>query len=255
MKITQGYQSLSMSAFQFLEMHKLTPYQDITKPLVVFGCYSLKDIQVIRNHKSTVVIQWEGLDSKAHKDLTPFKAKNIINVSPLPNVVAFFKTKGITCFLIRWVINEPLHPQLLGDKIYSYVHKGNPKYYGSDTIAKLNTKYEILTGDYTLSTKEWKGEPREKVYSQTFVGLQLCNYAGGGFGIVELGLRGIKVITNVLSLPHTIPWNTVEDIENAINKEANRIGTINKDLAIEVYDAVMCSEKLKCYDLDQLLWN
>lgn len=253
MKIYQGYKSKAMLSFEFMEIHKLKPYNDINAPLVVFGCYDDLDVAVISKHQSTVVIQWEGLDSKKHQDLSVFKKDNIINVSPHKNICAYFATKGLECQEIKWAINETVNPQKCGSQIYSYVNKNAKSYYGIDILMQVKTKYPFLITDYSIPQEEFRGTIRDSFYSKVFVGIQTCNYAGGGFGIVELGLRGIKVITNVLDLPHTIPFKTVKDIENAINKEAEKIGMVDTKLAQDVFNSVLCSEKIICYDLNQLL--
>ena len=253
MKIYQGYKSHSMQSFEFMEIHKLREYDDINSPLVVFGCYTVSDVLLIMEHQSTVVIQWEGLDSKKHKDLSIFKKDNIINVSPHKNICAYFATKGLECFEIKWAINEKVNSQKLGNKVYTYVNKNAQSYYRNDIIKQVKTNYPFLITDYTISQEQFRGDIRDSFYSQVFVGIQACEYAGGGFGIVELGLRGIKVITNVLDLPHTIPFKTIKDIEKSINKEAKKIGTIDNKLAQDVFDAVLCSERINCYNLQQLI--
>lgn len=245
-----------MQSFEFMEIHKLRQYNNINEPLVVFGCYNTPDVTLIDNHKSTVIVQWEGLDCKKHKDLSVFRKPNVINVSPHKNIVTYFKTKELVCREIKWAIAEEMNPQKLGTKIYAYVHKNAKQYYGSDIIEQINTPHPFLITDYTIPQEMFRGKLRDKFYSQVFVGIQASKFAGGGFGIVELGLRGIKVITNILDLPHTISWETVEDIEKAINEEATKIGTINEELAQQVYDAVLTPTRIKCYDLKQLIkWD
>jgi len=253
MKIYQGYKSNVMLSFEFMQIHKLRPYDNINEPLVVFGCYTVSDVMLIMEHQSTVVIQWEGLDSKKHQNLSIFKKDNIINVSPHRNICAYFKTKGLECQEIKWAINETIAPQKLGEQIYTYIHKDAQLYYGSGIINQIKTKYSFLIGNYTIPQEQFRGAIRNSFYSKVFVGIQACDYAGGGMGIVELGLRGIKVITNILDLPHTISFKTLNDIEEAINKEAEKIGTVNSKLAQDVYDAVLCSEKIICYNLKQLI--
>jgi hypothetical protein len=251
MNITQGYKSKSLGAFRFLEMHQLRPYDDKKAPLVVFGCYSKDDIRVIQQHQYTVIIQWCGLDSKAHKDYSVFRANNIINVTPQKNIKEYLDTKGVRCSQIRWVIDDTLHSaQILGERIYAYVNKKNPAYYGSDVIKKLKTNYPIIIGDYSVPASQW---PKDEYYSQCFIGLQLSEYAGGGMSIVEMGLRGLRVVTNILDLPHTIPWKCTCDIEEAINAEARHIGLPNKGLAEKVYNSVLCAERIHGFDLDELI--
>lgn len=253
MKIYQGYKSKAMVSFEFMEIHKLEKYTDEYKPMVLFGCYTDDDIALINNHKSVVVIQWEGLDSKRWSNLSVFKKPNIINVSPHKVIVDYFARKDLKCQEIYFTSNETMSPQMLGSKVYAYVNKNNPIYYGQDVLNKLNVPYSLLVADYSIPQEKFRGEIRNSFYSQMFIGLMVGKYAGGGFSIVEMGLRGIKVVTNVLNLPHTIPWRNVLDVERAITEESEHIGTVNKGLAQQVYQAVICSEKLECYDLDQLI--
>ena len=53
-----------------------------------------------------------------------------------------------------------------------------------------------------------------------------------------MGLRGMKVVTNVFDLPNCIPWNSVEDIIQAIEEETKNIGTTNEKLARQVWDSL-----------------
>lgn len=247
-KIYQGYSSCVMNKFQFLKRYNLKPYHDKNAPLVVFGCYNHKDRRTILRHKGTVILRWCGRDSETFN--IPNKS-NIIHITPLPKVRESLENKDISCHQMKIIGREEINPIPLGNKIYTYLNKNNPKYYGSEIVKKLNVKYEILIGDYSISQEDWYNGECEKYYSQAFVGLALSNYAGGGGSIVEMGLRGIKVITNVLDIPNTIPWKTIEDIEQSIEQESKNIGKTNKELAQKVYDSMI--HDLDCFDLNKLI--
>ena len=69
--------------------------------------------------------------------------------------------------------------------------------------------------------------------------------------IIEMGLRGIPVITNVLELPNTRPWNSIEDIEKIVQAESGKIGNINTAMANEVRSCLV--NGMDCFDFDKLL--
>jgi len=250
LKAYHGYESYSIRNFKFLERFHLKPYHDEYAPLVLFGCYRPKDREIVRNHKGILIIRWCGADSKRaiFKELMN---PDIIHVTPLPNVRRHLKNKGINCHQIKLVSREKNHSMILGNKVYAYINKNHPTYYGNEVIKKLNITQELLIGDYSIPQKDWYAGRCDEYYSQIFIGLALSEYAGGGGSIIEMGLRGIKVVTNVLDMPHTIPWETVDDIEQAIEKESKNIGKVNKKLAQQVYDSMV--HDLDCFDLGKLL--
>jgi len=90
----------------------------------------------------------------------------------------------------------------------------------------------------------WK-HYREKYYDGICIGLCLSSFAGGGTSIIEMGLRGVRVVTNVFNLPHTLPWVDNGDVEQSaqciagiIDRERERHGTLDKPMAKAVYNAL-----------------
>ena len=241
MQITQGHKSASLGDFKFMELFSLSTYTDSTKPLVMYGCYNEYDYNIVRNHKAQLVIIWLGLDSKCIIDSHIFKASNIVNVSEKRQIQTILDTHGIGCMLIKPLAFTSIgSPVTLGNKVYSYVHKNDPEYYGSKIIEQINTPYEILIADYTIKQSEWYGGVCESYYSQAFVGLALSSFCGGGTSILELGLRGIRCITNVLQTPNAIPFQNVKGIEAAIKDEAMNIGTVNNKLIEQMKESCVC---------------
>jgi len=249
-KAYQGYVSYSMKKFPFLKRFNLKSYYDKSAPLVVFGCYGSGNVNIILNHKGIVIIRWCGADSRK-KYVTKLIKPNIIHVAILPNIQRYLKSKGINCHQIKASTREKPYPMILKDKVYTYLNKNAPQYHGSEIVKRLNIKYKILIGDYSIPQKDWYAGRCNEYYSQAFIGLSLSNYAGGAGSIIEMGLRGIKVVTNLLDMPHTIPWKTIKDIEQSIEKESQNIGKINKKLADQVYNSM--NHDPDCFDLDKLL--
>lgn len=253
MNIKQGYASDSMKAFRFVEKHKLPHYNNIEEDMVVFGVYNDQDIEVIAKHKGRVIVQWEGLDCKRYGHLEMFKRMDIINVSPHFRIVDYFKTIGVKCHEVKWITDEKPKAQVLGDKVYAYVNKNAKEYYGGDIIENLRVKQHILIADYTVPMDVWKKGLNVVYYSQAFISLQLSKFAGGGNSIVELGLRGVKVITNILKIPHCVSWETSADIERIIKEESKKIGTVNEGLSQEVYSVLYDANSNEGYDIDKML--
>ena len=253
MKILQGYASSSMKAFQFVEKHKLPQYNNIDEDMVVFGVYNKEDIDIISKHRGRVIVQWEGLDCKRYGNLEMFKHMDIINVSPHFRIVDYFKTIGVKCHEIKWITDRKPFAQVLGNKVYAYVNKNAKQYYGGDIIDGLRIEQEKLIADYTVPMDVWRKGLDIIYYSQAFISLQLSQFAGGGNSIVELGLRGVKVITNILRMPHCIPWENTVDIEKIINEEAKYIGCRNIELADKVFAELYDANNNEGYDLDKLI--
>jgi hypothetical protein len=253
MIIKQGFVSPTIGGFNFLELYNLRKYDNPNEPMVLFGCYGQDEYNIINNHKSQLILRWCGVDSYIvnKHNLNFFNKENIIHITPLLKVHQFLNEMGIKCHLIKIIADELPKPTKLGDKVYAYLSKTKPDYYGAPIVNLLKNKYDILVGDFSISQNDWRNGVGDTFYSQAFIGLALSQYAGGGAGINEMGLRGIKVVTNVVNLPNTIKWNTIEDIENAIDKEKENIDKINVELANMVYNSMVSD--MKHYDLDKLI--
>lgn len=251
MIIRQGHISQWTTAARFREMYNLKDYTDPREPLVVFGVY---EPFLIARHRAPIVLVWCGNDTKifnnwgkelkhtgfSHKQLTDaVKKNNVINVTALPKAKEYLESLGVECKLIRRITDEKPVAQECGNKIYTYLNKNKPQYHGSEIIEDLNTEYEIMTGDFSISPEEWKAGRCEEFYKDAFIGLFLSDYCGGGGSIIEMGLRGKRCVTNVFNYSHCIPWRDKRDIEKAIKREAGRIGKKDRRLAEKVYSELL----------------
>lgn len=237
--IYQGYESPAINNFRFNTLFKLEEYKDKHSPLVVFGCYKRQDLSVIYSHKSTVVIVWVGNDS-LKIDFTRLKRmSNAIHATWLPRVKQRLeKEQGIEVTQLKFPAREQPNPLVMGGFVYTYLNKLKPEYHGSKLIDQLSFNGELLIGNHSIKRQAWWGGIQNSFYQRCFIGLFLSEYTGGAMGVVEMGLRGIKCITNVLNLPHCIHWNSLNQIEERIQKEKIHIGTINKGLANDVYSCL-----------------
>lgn len=236
MRITQGHVSKSVGDFPFLEQMQLTEYVDSGRPIVFFGCYSEEDLTNICNHQGKKIVFWCGQDSVEAIFYGRYHfLKDCIHVSHLVNVV-----KALSPFLNVRLINPVslgghFKPSPLGKKVYAYT-PGNLVYHNVSMVNFLKAKlpYEFMIGDGSVEQSEWLSGYGNELYDDCFVGLCLSGFAGGGQTVLQLGLKGRKVITNVLTLPNCIAWETLQDIEEAIKIEAIKMGATDLKLSEDV---------------------
>ena len=242
--IKQGHISNVIGGFNFINALKLKPITDYNQPAIIFGLYDQNDWNVVKRLQSNVTILWGGADVLRLMQMKD-KVKLITgdrfrHITPCTSNVVNLKKMGINCETIPMFSSmiDYLKPIEKNNKIYSYIPPFRAEYYNKPMVDKLALGDRLLIGlgpkTGGPSQKEWPNGKALEYYSQCFLGLFLCNGAGGGLGIVEMGLCGIKVVTNVLEAPHTIPWKTKEDILNAIKLEEKSIGTTNVELANQV---------------------
>ena len=225
--------------FPFHQTYELDDYNDNYKPTVFFGMYRYEDIVLLFAHHSSIIILWTGQDALQFKHWGSIAdTRQITNVTAHPKVHQLITSNGCNCKLIKpAAFLNTVNPQKLGKKIYAYCPASAPEYHGAEIIHKLRKAgYDIIVGDGTHAQENWRGMLADSYYNQAFIGLCLSEFAGGGGSIIEMGLRGMRVVTNVFDLPNCIPWASVEDIMTAIELETKLIGETNTDLAIEVWN-------------------
>lgn len=232
MRIKQAYISPSVADFSIHKDYGLAEYYDSSEPCVFFGMYREEDFKALIAHSGMAVVRWCGHDAMTFNDWDLIKFSNIHHVTPFPKVAEHICSKGFRCKLIRPSDIRPVKTvSKNGNKVYAYCPKSFPGYHGHEIIKRLKIPHKIIIGDGSISQEDWKNGASEEIYKDCFVGLFLSSFAGGGAGIIEMGLRGKRVITNVLQMPHTISWNTIEDIERSIMSESRFILQENASLS------------------------
>ena len=111
--------------------------------------------------------------------------------------------------------NEKTAVNIYGKNIYCKV------------IDKISYKYNFI-----IATAKTHNNIKD-IYKDCFIGLRLTKYDGLGATNIELGLMGIKCITNNIS-PNCLHWNDVDDIINHIENESKNIGRTDHVLAKNV---------------------
>jgi len=66
-------------------------------------------------------------------------------------------------------------------------------------------------------------------------------------------MRGIPVVTNVLDLPHCTPWESVADIERAVEREAYYIGRTRPEIQERVRESLVTVER--AFNLEKLMYE
>jgi hypothetical protein len=236
MRITQGYVSKSVMDFPFHQIYKLDDYTSLMQPTAFFGMYRFEDYCLMHDHMDNKKTFWTGQDA-LNFDWTQETGHN---VTAHPKVYKMITKKDHHCVLVKpSSFMGSQRPQKLGKKIYAYCPNSMPSYHGKSIIDELRCGgYEIVIGDGQFSQNEWANGKAEFFYDGIFLGLCLSEFAGGGTSIIEMGLRGIKVVTNVFDLPNCIPWNSVEDVMLAIESETKNIGATRASVARNTWEGL-----------------
>lgn len=223
--------------FDFHQAYALDDYKNYKEPSVFFGMYRYEDYCLFMQHNSQDRVFWTG------QDVIMFDWQNYFtgtNVTAHPKVKKHIEDKGLKCSLVKpAAFGLTMKPQVLGKKIYAYCPNSAPDYHGKKIIDELRCGgYEIIVGDGQFTQVQWKSGLNEMHYNQCFIGLCLSEFAGGGLSIIEMGLRGMKVVTNVFNLPNCIPWNSIHDIVQAIEDQRRLIGQTRESVARYTWDGL-----------------
>jgi hypothetical protein len=253
MRVKQGYISDTISSFDFLHHIGVGPYISQTEPVVVYGCYTPKDLKFIKSHKSKVVLRWCGADILRFGSPKYFKDIDIIHTTALrigydkliQNGINVIKTlpEGRREDRLTGIDMNKINPTPLGAKIYLYNH--SPKIKPTkhirilmEELKKKKIPYSFVYSDKFYSMNEWYSGVCDQFYNESFIGLMLSEFAKGCTSVIDLGLRGRKCVSNIIDLPNVINWKNADDICESILNEVINIGKPNKELAEQVYNSL-----------------
>jgi len=236
-RIRQGYISpvIGNHAKRFMKLFDLIPYKDVNAPAVFFYNLPKYDLDIIEKHKGyCVVVITSSHTIELEKAVKIFVEKGVKLIAT-SKVSETLTEMDITHECPKnGIIVEKVDPVILGNSVYAFTPK---PHFHPELVEQIKTKYPMIVHhDLSIPMEEWYAE--KHCYNKIFIGLNLAENSGGIVTIIDLGLRGIRCVTNVIEMAHTIPWKTIEDIENAIENESKYIGTINADLAREVYESM-----------------
>lgn len=221
MRIAQGYVSKSIMDFPFHQIYSLDDYNDSWEPSVFFGMYRYEDWCMVCHHHRESFIFWTGQDALDFQRWDEMReSMDATHLTAHPKIHELITSNGIECQLVRpsSFLND-INPKLPGEKIYAYVPSGMPEYHGIHLIQQLQEEgHHIIIGDGSYSQTEWRAGKADEFYDQCYMGLCLSPFAGGGTSIIEMGLRGMPVVTNVFNLSNCFQWKNIKDIREHISR-------------------------------------
>lgn len=220
----------------------LHEYYDSKTPSLFFGVWG--NIDKIENHKGFKLIF--PVDSKCSVNLNKINNLDNLIVVDRPHIQIpdkFKKVKGE--FEIKNY--EMFKPSILGDKIHAYVgQKERRQQFNYNLIKEIQEKidYKIIISE-KLDNKNYDNIflTKNSVYDKCFLNLNFSK-DGGLTTVIEMGLMGIKTITNNKNRwENMIPYHDSEDIVNIINNESKKIGTLQKGIDIHSINEVWMNLK------------
>lgn len=214
----------------------LTKYHDPQAPTVMFGWYDHnEDDKFLLNHKGPIIMVWGGAD------MNPGRAQWLQN---RPETYQYgygwqsrlFNEWGIKhkTFTLPLKDYSEFKPTPLGDKIY--VYKG----------WRIDRGHYFKWDEFIQPLINLWGEDRfvhgmgydmnyihENFYNNCFVYIK-PNERGGSTGMWELAHMGRKTIAqNQGGAPNVLEFTTLDNIKELVEKEAEKIGTVQNEVAID----------------------
>jgi len=234
-KITQCLFSGSADHFgTFMARNGLSKYHDKNAPVVLFGLRLQSKVEKLMMHKGLAIVVYRGSDVRHLRKLTKeLKKPNIKHVAISSFISDDLAEFGIEHKVIPLVGSDvscmtgPLKP--LGNTVYVYCPLTHTAVYGGNLIRRIKRKIPFKVNIVTSSEMHTR-EELASVYNNSFIGLRLTTHDGIANQVVEMGLRGIRVVHNGMQ-PNAIPWKNMHGIVRSIQAESRRIGTINQDVA------------------------
>ncbi len=204
----------------------LKDYHDTNAPCYFFGFFNDEDIAAANKHKGFKLIHF--VNARGNQFIGKLKSVPgmVVMGNPYLTKTEGYKVKHNVKFEIKDY--SAFKPNVLGNMIYCYAP--NKKY--NVSIAKeveKRTGYKILYG-HRKGKKGWVSieDLKANCYDKCFLNLNLSSTGGGGFTTVkELGLMGRMTIMNTkIERESIIPYKDIDEIIEIINRESNKIGTI-----------------------------
>lgn len=230
MKIEQACVAGCLNFFKksFLERWNLKDYYSEYNPCFFFGAEQPK---MINNHKGFRIIYLASEYDCTFLNQIETTENTVLHWSPYLHNYPQFKSKYVEIELKNY---EKFKPNVMGDKIYSYIgwwERRNEFQYDLLNEIQKRIKYEIIYGVVDSLDQYYKeDELKEKFYDKSFLNINLSS--GTGMTTVrEMGLMGRKTIMNCgYPFPSIIKYNSIDHLIEIINDESEKIGTIHDSM-------------------------
>ncbi len=204
------------------------------EPCLFVGIYRPEDMRRILNHKGMRIVVWGGQDAQQEVAIEIVSMlENTINVSQSHWITAALKKHGIEPKFVALPHTNVDYwkPCPLGDKIYAYAPND---VYGKNVIEEI---LRIVPFEAIVTTSP-KQHPQERIlefYKESFIGLRLRQFDGISATVQQMGLMGRRTVWNGKT-PSAIAWDRVSDIVMAVNREAEKRGTEQPQVAEATYN-------------------
>ena len=239
------YMYVSPSIKFFKEMTKkkynlmdYEPAKHLNEPTLFYGLYNMNDLKLLIAHKGKKKLLFGGSDARYNTFTQNYRLLIRHNIEIVCQSAHLYKKLNKIRYPKYLSTLRPFTPAQIfdfyepnnvkGNNVYIYTSKKNPEVYGNDiyipVMEKLKGKFNFIVCE-AGTTNDIKS-----VYKKCFIGVRLTRFDGLGCTNIELGLLGIKSITNNLS-PNCLSWKTVDDVVNHIIRESATIGKKNPQLA------------------------
>jgi hypothetical protein len=244
------YVSPSIKFFKEMTKNKYNlrdynPAIHINEPVLFYGLYTNNDLILLINHKGKKKLLFGGSDARYNTFTQNYKLLMKHNIEIVCQSAHLYKKLGKIRYPKYLSTLRPFTPAQIfdfyepdnvkGKNVYIYTSKKNPEVYGNDiyipVMQKLKGRFNFIVCE-AGTTNDIKS-----IYKKCFIGIRLTRFDGLGCTNIELGLLGIKSITNNLS-PNCLSWKTVDDVVNHIIRESKTIGQKNPELAVKTLEFI-----------------
>jgi hypothetical protein len=200
--------------------------------------YRDRDYDAFVNHKAYKEIIFTGSDAL---ELNKEWVKELKKADKIYSKSQFghdsLQKKGIRSII------RPFNPTIAdqwkrypnGNNIYWYYGIGAEDFYGAELIKEIESKISIPI--IKANHKSYNKIDLYKIYQDCFINLRLTRHDGTPNSNLQMGLMGRKSIYNG-ELPHSIRWESVKDIINAIESAYETRHQDNSIIANDFYNFV-----------------
>jgi hypothetical protein len=240
MNCKQAFISESLSGLitGFRKKYNLTTYKDSLQPCTFIGMYRDKDFDAYVNHKAYKEIIFTGSDALNINKEWIRKLKKADKIYAISEQIQKSLEKNRIESILKTfnpTIADQWKPTPNGNSIYWYYGKGAEDFYGAELIKEIESKISIpiIKANY----KTFNKSDLYKIYQDCFINLRLTPHDGCPNTNLQMGLMGRRSIYNG-DLPHSIRWESVNDIINAIESEYETRHQDNTIIANDFYNFV-----------------
>jgi len=223
----------------FIKKFGLEQNNALDEPIIMYACGE-HTIKKIKHREALTVIIWTGTDANRIKDYIPVLSReNVFHISTSVFINKDLERAGLKYKYLPIVVNSypDLVPVKKGDSIFFYQGStSHRKTYRLPMVKSIMKEFPD-TPLIVVSNNSHKWEDLKKVYAKCFLGLRLIAHDGICHSAIEMGLMGIKTVSNH-KMPHTISYATRPNIINIIESERKKIGEVDLLTARKLRDYI-----------------